>query len=541
MKHNNDIFADKVVYQIYPRSFKDTDGDGIGDLRGVIDSLDYLELLGVDMIWLTPFFVSPQNDNGYDVADYRAIDPLFGTMETVEELITKAKEHKIEIMLDMVLNHTSTEHEWFKKALTGDKKYMDYYFFKDTTTNWQSKFGGPAWTYVEDLSLNYLHLFDTTQADLNWENEAVFKEVCDIVNFWLDKGITGLRFDVINLVSKPDVFEDDHVWDGRRFYTDGPRIHEHLNKLNTHTFGNRDNILTVGEMSSTSLEEGVKYASPGRNELATIFNFHHLKVDYVDNKKWHPKAFDFIELKKILAEWQVATQESGALLALFLNNHDQPRSVSRFGDVVDYHKESAKMLATAIQGMRGIVYIYQGEEIGLPNAEFNELKYYKDIESLNAYETIEGDVSRKLAVLEAHSRDNGRTPMPWDNSENHGFTTGTPWLDLSHSKALVSVEDSLKDPDSIFYHYQKLIQYRKQYPSWSLGSIEFIDLDHPQIFAYTRTLDDEVLLFVHNFYKEEVEYKLPAVGTLILSNYKDTKLEKEMRMKPFESIVMKLA
>ena len=536
------MFEGKVVYQIYPKSFKDTNGDGTGDIKGIISELDYLSLLGVDMLWLTPVHLSPQKDNGYDTQDYTSIDPLFGTMEDVEELILEAGKRNIEIMFDMVLNHTSTQHEWFQKALQGDPKYMDYYFFRDTTTNWESKFGGSTWEYVPSLDLSYLHLFDTTQADLNWENPEVFDEMCHVVNFWLEKGIKGLRFDVINLISKPEVFEDDHLGDGRRFYTDGPRVHEFLHRLNKATFGQYTDVLTVGEMSSTSLKDGVQYANPQSEELSTIFQFHHLKVDYQDNKKWHYQDFDFIELKRILSDWQIASQEAQALVALFLNNHDQPRSVSRFGNVEHYHYESATLLASAIHNMRGIVYLYQGEEIGLPNAKFNDLSTYKDIESLNAYSLLSGTHEEKMSALSHHSRDNGRTPMPWLRGEkHHGFTSGTPWLDLSHDTHLISVEESLQNPDSIFWFYKKLIQLRHDDELIQKGHMTFTELDHPQLFNYQKTYQGKTYLFINNFFGETVDYRIDSkVKRVILSNYDIVEVAHEVQLRPYETLVLEL-
>lgn len=536
------MFEGKVVYQIYPKSFKDTDGDGIGDLKGIISELDYLQNLGVDMLWLTPVHSSPQKDNGYDTKDYYTIDPLFGTMDDVETLIDEAKVKNIEIMFDMVLNHTSTEHEWFQKALKGNPQYMDYYFFRKETTNWHSKFGGSAWEYVPELDLSYLHLFDTTQADLNWDNEEVFQEMCNIVNFWLDKGIKGLRFDVVNLISKPEVFEDDEIGDGRRFYTDGRRVHEFLHRLNKATFGQYEDVLTVGEMSSTSLKDGVQYANPSHEELSTIFQFHHLKVDYQDGKKWHVKDFDFIELKRILSEWQLASQDAGALVALFLNNHDQPRSVSRFGNTQDYHYESATLLASAIHNMRGIVYIYQGEEIGLPNAEFERLETYRDIESLNAYKLLKGTHTERMAALSAHSRDNGRTPMPWTtHDKNHGFTSGTPWLSLSHSKKLVSVEESLHNQNSIFHFYKELISLRHSDPVIQKGSIEFLDLNDAHLFNYIKAYNNESYLFINNFFDKEVDYNLVVhVDKVILSNYHRRSAKGKIKLKPYETLVLRM-
>lgn len=536
------MFEGKVVYQIYPKSFKDTDGDGTGDLKGIISELDYLALLGVDMLWLTPVHLSPQKDNGYDTQDYTSIDPLFGTMEDVETLILEAGNRGIEIMFDMVLNHTSTAHKWFQKALSGDPEYMDYYFFKEKPTNWQSKFGGSAWEYVPELKLYYLHLFDTSQADLNWENPAVFDELCHVVNFWLDKGIKGLRFDVVNLVSKPEVFEDDFEGDGRRFYTDGPKVHEFLHRLNRATFGSHEDVLTVGEMSSTSLEDGVKYANPLSQELSTIFQFHHLKVDYKDGKKWHHQDFDFIELKRILSDWQLASQKEQALVALFLNNHDQPRSVSRFGNVSEYHYESATLLASAIHNMRGIVYIYQGEEIGLPNAEFNALETFKDIESLNAYDIIDGTHEEKMISLRHHSRDNGRTPIPWtETGAHHGFTSGKPWLDLSHDKHMISVEAALKNKDSIFWFYKRLIELRHNDEVIQKGSISFIDLDHPQLFNYLRSYQGKTYLVINNFFGEPVSYKHAfTIEKCILSNYSKDQFGMELQLEAYETLIVQI-
>lgn len=532
----------KVVYQIYPRSFKDSNGDGIGDVKGIIEKLDYLRSLGVDYLWLTPIFISPQNDNGYDVENYYEIDSRFGTMSDVEELIEQANQRGIDIMFDMVLNHTSTNHEWFQKALAGDKKFQDYYIFRKETTNWQSKFGGNAWQYVPDLELYYLHLFDVTQADLNWDNPEVFTEVCKIVNFWLDKGVKGLRFDVVNLISKPAVFEDDYVFDGRRFYTDGPHVHEYLHNLNRHTFGRYDNILTVGEMSSTSIENGVKYAKPEREELSMIFNFHHLKVDYKDNQKWVLKDFDFIELKSIWRDWQLAMQENDAYSAVFYNNHDQPRVNSRFGDVTNYWYESSTMLGTSIHMLRGMPYLFQGEEIGMPNAYFDSIDDYVDVESTNMYKILMAehqDEEKVLHILQERSRDNSRTPIPWDNTqENYGFTTGTPWLSFSKFPNLKSVKEDVEANNSVFKYYQKLIQLRKEQDVISDGTIEFHDIDHPQLFVYERRHKVDRLLVITNHYDQEVKYTLQFTGEVLLSNVKRTTVENDIVLKPYEALVI---
>ncbi|MEG0275312.1 MAG: alpha,alpha-phosphotrehalase, partial [Longicatena sp.] len=472
-------FENKVVYQIYPKSFYDSDGDGLGDLQGIIEKLDYLEYLGVDYIWMTPFFVSPQNDNGYDVADYRAIDPRFGTMEIFENLIKEAKKHHIDIMLDMVFNHTSTKHVWFQKAMRGEKKYKDYYIFRkgkengDAPTNWVSKFGGTAWEYVKDFDEYYLHLFDKTQADLNWDNPEVRNELCEILKFWTEKGVYGFRFDVINLISKPDVLQDDYEGDGRRFYTDGTHVHEYLKEINERTFGKDERIITVGEMSSTSLENCVKYAGKNAHELSMVFNFHHLKVDYKDKQKWALKPFDFKELKDLFQTWQLEMQKEQAWNALFWCNHDQPRALSRFGDDKNYPKESAKMLATAIHCLRGTPYIYQGEEIGMSNAYFTDIKQYKDVESINYYGILKQEGMKEddiYHILQERSRDNSRTPMQWNASRNAGFSQQEPWISIIHNYQDINVENSKNDEDSVLQHYRKLIQLRKQYDIISQGS-----------------------------------------------------------------------
>lgn len=533
-----------VVYQIYPKSFYDTNGDGIGDVQGIIEKLDYLQYLGIDMIWLTPIFTSPQRDNGYDVADYLAIDPVFGTMESVEVLIEEAKRRNIGIMFDMVLNHTSTEHAWFKRALE-DPQYREFYFFRDKPTNWESKFGGNAWEYVESLNLYYLHLFDVTQADLNWEHEPVFQALVDVVNFWLDKGIQGLRFDVINLVSKPnpDSFEDDHEGDGRRFYTDGPRIHEHLHRLNQETFGKYPNITTVGELSSTDVLNGVAYAAPKNQELSTIFNFHHLKVDYKDGKKWELMPFDFLQFKTLMKTWQDAMAANNANMSLFLNNHDQPRSVSRFGNYREYPFESATALATAMQLMGGMPYIFQGEEIGLPNAYFDTIDDYRDVESINYYEILKASMtdSEALEILRQRSRDNSRTPIPWDDSRHHGFTTGTPWLGLTKYPKVQTVADNLDNPNSVFHYYRKLIALRKTSQTIESGTITFEAMDHPELMIYTREYNGETIVVVINFYGNTVAYQPKEnVKEILLSNVGRTTLTTPCELKPYEACVYTL-
>lgn len=540
-------FEDKVVYQIYLKSFYDSDQDGLGDLNGVIEKLDYLDYVGVNCLWITPFFVSPQNDNGYDVANYCAIDPRYGTMEIFEKLVKEAKKRNIDIMLDMVFNHTSTQHEWFQKALAGDTKYKNYYFFKkgkpDGTppTNWASKFGGNAWQYVEEMDEYYLHLFDKTQADLNWDNKEVRDELCKVLNFWLKKGVYGFRFDVVNLISKPTIFMDDFEGDGRTYYTDGTHVHEYLQEINQRSFGNDEHIITVGEMSSTSLENCVKYAGKEDHELSMVFNFHHLKVDYKDKQKWVLKEFDFEELTSLLHTWQVEMENKHAWNALFWCNHDQPRALSRFGDDKNYPIESGKMLATMLHCMRGTPYIYQGEEIGMTNAYFTKIDEYRDVESTNYFQILKQQgVSEKeiYHILQERSRDNSRTPIQWNDGLHAGFSKVTPWSQVIHNYHTINVEASKRDPNSILQHYRKLIKLRKEYKVISLGSYKPLLENHKQVFAYKREYEGESMIVINNFYGQKTSVHLEEEGyTSLLSNYPKREYQKVMELEPYESIV----
>lgn len=543
-------FKKKVVYQIYPKSFKDTNGTGTGDLKGVIEKLDYLQTLGVDYIWLTPFYVSPQNDNGYDVADYYNIDPSYGTMEDVENLIAEAKKRNIYLMMDMVFNHVSTEHIWFKKAMAGEEKYLNYFFFKQgkannqPPTNWNSKFGGPAWEYVEKFDKWYLHLFDKTQADLNWENPEVREEVKNIVRFWMEKGVKGFRFDVINLISKAS-FEDDFSvdGDGRSFYTDGPRIHEFLQELARDSFAKDKDIITVGEMSSTTMENCYKYAGEKTGELSMVFTFHHLKVDFMGNEKWVLVPTDFMKLKQLIFDWQINMEKNNAWNAVFWCNHDQPRVISRFGSDDKYHKESGKMLATLIHCLRGTPYIYQGEEIGMTNPHFKSIEQYRDVESLNHYQILQDKGMTKeqaLMILDVHSRDNSRTPMQWDDSINAGFTIGTPWIQTADNYTEINVKNSLEDKDSIFYYYQKLIQLRKNYDVIAYGDIKPLLREDKRVFAYERNYKGQKLIVICNFYPTTYEIELPydlSNYKCILNNYKNEAKAKKIALKPYETLV----
>ena len=542
-------FKKSVVYQIYPKSFLDTNGDGLGELRGVTQKLDYLKELGVDYIWLTPFFVSPQNDNGYDVADYRTIDPRYGTMEDFEELAQQANRRGIRLMLDMVFNHTSTDHIWFQKALAGDPVYQDYYIFRparpdgSAPTNWQSKFGGSAWEYAPQVGKYYLHLFDKTQADLNWENPAVRREVQQIVRFWMDKGVKGFRFDVVNLISKGE-YADDDQGDGRRFYTDGPRIHEFLQELNRESFGQDPEIVTVGEMSSTSMENCFRYAGADCGELSMVFSFHHLKVDFMGNEKWVIVPADFGRLKELLFSWQEGMAAHNAWNAVFWCNHDQPRVVSRFGDEGDYWKESAKMLAGVIHGLRGTPYVYQGEELGMTNAGFTRLDQYRDVESLNHFRILrDKGLSEESAynILKIHSRDNSRTPMQWTAGENGGFTTGTPWISVNPNTSRINAASQVEDPDSIFAYYKALIRLRKEYDVFAYGDFAPVDQKHPSVLAYRREYKGQSLLCVNNFYRVGCRWHCPMSlegYRVLLSNYGDSAPSADWTLRPYESVLL---
>ena len=542
-------FENKVVYQIYPKSFYDSNNDGIGDLNGITEKLDYIKYLGVDYIWITPFFVSPQRDNGYDVADYCNIDPTYGTMEDFDRLSAEAKKRGIGIMLDMVFNHTSTEHKWFKKALAGEKKYQDFYIFKkgeknNPPTNWVSKFGGNAWEYVEELESYYLHLFDRTQADLNWENPEVREEIYKVVKFWLDKGVNGFRFDVVNLISKPEKFENDYQGDGRRFYTDGPKIHEYLKGLNQNTFGQKEDIITVGEMSSTSMENCFKYSGKDENELSMVFNFHHLKVDYKNKDKWALQPFDFQELKDILNSWQVGMQEHNAWSALLWCNHDQPSVVSRFGYDKNYWKKYAMMLGTVVHMLRGTPYIYQGEEIGMTNAYFDTISQYKDVESINYHKILmDSGLSDEEAmkIVMERSRDNGRTPMQWNDEINGGFSKGTPWIESIKNYKEINVKNQIDDEDSIFNYYRKLIALRKEHRVIALGKTIPLAENDKNVYMFKRVLENEELFVVTNFYNVEcsieLNFEIEGYECILSNNGEKVTLEKNLKLQPYDALV----
>ena len=538
--------GNKVVYQIYPKSFQDTNSDDIGDLKGIIKHLDYLEELGVDYIWITPFYVSPQNDNGYDIADYRNIDPMYGTMEDFDLLVKEAAKRNIYLMMDMVFNHCSTRHEWFQKALKGDPYYRDFFIFKKgknglPPTNWESNFGGDAWSYLPETDEYYLHLFHVTQADLNWDNPNVRQACYDIVNFWIDKGVKGFRFDVINLISKTGIYEDDLTGNGKKYYTDGPRIHEYLQELNRNTFGRYDDIITVGEMSSTTLENSIRYSNPASHELSMIFSFHHLRIDYPSGNKWQIQPFRFHDLKKNLFTWQREMEKGGGWNALFWYNHDQPRIVSRIGDEGKYRLESAKMLATTIHGLKGTPYIYQGEEIGMTNAGFTDISQYRDIESLNYYNLMKRKGKPEEEIYESlrrKSRDNSRTPMQWDDSENAGFSDVQPWISVIPNYKEINTLDRESD-NSIFNYYRKLIRLRKTVPVIADGIFEALLEDDDQILAYKRTDSTQELYVFCNYFPEETQVSLniPADCRCILSNYNEDIRPENLTLRPYEAVM----
>jgi trehalose-6-phosphate hydrolase len=549
-----------VVYQVYPKSFKDTTGDGTGDLRGVIEKLDYLKELGIDVIWLTPIYQSPQKDNGYDISDYYQIYEKYGTMEDFDHLLQEAHKRGIKIIMDIVVNHTSTEHGWFQQASDSkENRYRNFYIWKDgkdggEPNNWQSKFGGPAWQFDEKTGQYYLRLFDVTQADLNWENKEVREKIYEMMHFWFGKGVDGFRLDVINLISKDQQFPDDDgsvpPGDGRKFYTDGPRAHEFIHEMNQEIFSKYD-AMTVGEMSSTTIGDCIKYTNPERRELDMTFNFHHLKADYSNGEKWSNADFDFLALKQILSKWQVEMYEGGGWNALFWCNHDQPRIVSRYGNDGKYRNESSKMLATTIHMMQGTPYIYQGEEIGMTDPKFDRIDDYRDIESLNIY-----DIKKKegmsdaeiIEILKKKSRDNSRTPVQWNQSKHAGFTTGTPWIPAASNYRKINVENAFKNKDSVFYHYQQLIQIRKKYDIVTYGDYELILDDDQDVFAYVRNGNGEKLLVVNNFYGKETTFECPSElnaadydSSILISNYDDSPERfGRMTLRPYESIVYHL-
>lgn len=531
-----------VIYQIYPKSFQDTTGSGTGDLRGVTQRLDYLRTLGIDAIWLTPFYISPQVDNGYDVANYTAIDPAYGTLDDFDELVAEAHQRGIRIVLDMVFNHTSTQHPWFRESLNKESPYRQFYIWRDGTpeqlpNNWRSKFGGNAWRWHAESEQYYLHLFAPEQADLNWENPAVRAELKKVCEFWADRGVDGLRLDVINLISKDQDFPDDNIGDGRRFYTDGPRVHEYLQEMSRDVFTPR-NLMTVGEMSSTSLENCQQYASLDGSELSMTFNFHHLKVDYPGGEKWTKAKPDFVALKTLFRHWQQGMHNK-AWNALFWCNHDQPRIVSRFGDEGEYRVHAAKMLGMVLHGMQGTPYIYQGEELGMTNPHFSRITDYRDVESLNMFAELRAngrDPDELLAILASKSRDNGRTPMQWDASHNAGFSEGEPWIGVCDNYETVNARSALDDADSVFYTYQSLISLRKTLPVLTWGDYEDLLPEHPSLWCYRRHWQGQTLIVAANLSNSPQEWQTDLLSgklQMLMSNYPTPQTTS---LRPFEAV-----
>ncbi|MDU1847914.1 MAG: alpha-glucosidase [Niallia nealsonii] len=532
-----------VVYQIYPRSFQDSNGDGVGDLRGIINRLDYLQKLGIDVIWLSPVYKSPNDDNGYDISDYEAIMDEFGTMADMDELIATANEKGIKIVMDLVVNHTSDEHKWFIEAKKGkDNPYRDYYIWRDPVNGevpneLKSTFSGSAWEYDEVSGQYFLHLFSKRQPDLNWENEKVREEVWNMMNYWLEKGIGGFRMDVIDLVGKlPDL----------GITGNGPKLHDYLQEMNQKTFGNYD-VLTVGETWGATPEIAKLYSNPARKELSMIFQFEHSALDEQEGKqKWDLKPLEINRLKSILAKWQTSLGKEG-WNSLFWNNHDMPRIVSRWGNDTEYREESAKMFAILLHLMKGTPYIYQGEEIGMTNCPITDISQVNDIESINMYhERLEQGYTKEdiLHSINAKGRDNARTPIQWDDTENSGFTTGTPWLHVNPNYPEINVKNNLEDPNSVFYCYQTLIQLRKDNPIVVWGDFELIEEIEEEIFAYTRKFEGETWIVVANFGEQEKMLHLPTYGkcsNVIISNYQRQSIDfGNVHLKPYEAFAVRV-
>lgn len=548
-------WKESVVYQIYPRSFMDSNGDGIGDLKGITEKLEYLHELGIDVIWLSPVYQSPNDDNGYDISDYRNIMTEFGTLEDFDEMLSRAHSLGIKIMMDLVVNHTSDEHQWFVESRkTRDNPYRDYYIWKEgrggaEPNNWGSCFGGSAWQYDQASDMYYLHLFSKKQPDLNWENETVRREVYDMMTWWCDKGIDGFRMDVISMISKVQTYPDGETYGGLHgdfgpYCQNGPRVHEFLQEMNRNVLSKYD-LITVGEAAGVTVEEAKRYAGGDAHELNMVFQFDHVNLGGGPLGKWTDKKVDLVELKKTLSKWQTDL-EGEAWNSLYWDNHDQPRCVSRFGNDREYRTESAKMLATCIHMMQGTPYIYQGEELGMTNVDFKTIDEYRDIESINAYhELIEegrADEEEMLRYLHAKSRDNARTPMQWDSSDNAGFTKGTPWIQVNPNYREINAAQQVNDPDSVFAYYKRLIELRKKYDVIVYGTYRLLLPEDDQLFVFTRTLESEKLLVICNFSEARPVYELPAEydradRTLLISNYKEAEEGRTISLNPYEARV----
>ncbi|MCD7035195.1 alpha-glucosidase [Metabacillus sp. GX 13764] len=552
-------WKEAVVYQIYPRSFKDSNGDGIGDIKGIISKLDYLQELGVDVVWLSPVYKSPNDDNGYDISDYRDIMDEFGTMADWEEMLQEMHKRGIKLMMDLVVNHTSDEHGWFLESKSSkDSEYRNYYIWRPgkngrEPNNWESVFSGSAWKYDEATDEYFLHIFSKKQPDLNWENVKVRQEVYDMMKFWIDKGVDGFRMDVINFISKveglPDgePIEGSDYASGSDYFMNGPKIHDYLQEMNQKVLSG-NGLITVGEMPGVSPEEGILYTDSSRNELNMVFQFEHMDLDTVHGQnKWHYKDLDLKDLKTTMTKWQKGLEGKG-WNSLYWNNHDQPRIVSRFGDDGKYRVKSAKMLATCLHMMQGTPYIYQGEELGMTNVKYDDITFYKDIETLNMYNERVNDKQEApeeiMASIYRKGRDNARTPVQWDSTENGGFTEGTPWLGVNPNYTEINAAQALEDKDSVFHYYKKLIQLRKQHDIIVYGTYDLLLEEHPEIFAYTRTLGDEKLLVVTNFSGNNPVFTVPeqikgSYELLISNGVSGGDMPSEIELEPWEARVYK--
>ncbi len=550
-------WKEAVVYQIYPRSFKDSNNDGIGDLRGIISKLDYLKELGINVVWLSPVYKSPNDDNGYDVSDYFDIMDEFGTFEDWQELIDGLHKRDIRLIMDLVVNHTSDEHQWFIESKSSvDNPYRDYYFWSDgknnmEPNNWSSAFGGPAWKYDENTKQYYLHIFSKKQVDLRWDNPNVRKDIYQMMKWWLDKGVDGFRMDVINYISKeeslPDVETDQpgYHWGGK-YFVNGPLLHEYLQEMNSEVLSKYD-IMTVGETPNVTLEDAKLFADESRKELNMVFQFEHMDIDVGAGNKWETVSWTLPELKRIITKWQ--TDLVNGWNSIFFGSHDAPRIVSRFGDDGLYRVESAKMLATLLLTLKGTPYIYQGDEIGMTNVQFPVIDDYRDIEILNMYR--EAVFEKKLPVEQVmqaiyqKGRDNARTPLQWDDSIHGGFTKGVPWINVNPNYKAINVEKALENPDSIFHYYKKLIKLRKEYPAFVYGDYELFDADNEHIFAYKRSMGEESYFVVLNFSSGNVSYSLPdclSINELLTGNYQlsDKDNKNNLKLNPYEARVYRL-
>ncbi len=554
-------WKESVVYQIYPRSFQDSNGDGVGDLNGITQRLDYLKELGIDVIWLSPVYESPNDDNGYDISNYKEIMKDFGTMEDYDRMFSEAHKRGIKIVMDLVVNHTSDEHPWFVESRSSkENPYRDYYIWKEARdgkepNNWGSCFGGPAWEYDSSTGMYYLHLFSPKQPDLNWDNPKVRDEVFQMMDWWCSRGIDGFRMDVISMISKTEGLPDGKK-EGNALYGDpspyvqnGPHVHEYLQEMRKRVLSKYD-LLTVGECAGVTVEEAKKYASLDGSELNMVFQFEHMDLDGQEGSKWTDRKVSLTELKETMSKWQTELHEK-AWNSLYWCNHDQPRSVSRFGnDSARYREASAKMLATCLHMMQGTPYIYQGEELGMTNAPFKSIEDFRDIESIGAFreftENGRADEESMMNYLRYKSRDNARTPMQWDEGENAGFSSGMPWIMVNPNYKEINAKEQMKRPDSVFNYYRKLIKLRKNHEIIVYGSYELLCPESEELYVYTRTLDNEKLLVICNFTDKDVEYCLPDIfagekAEILVGNYERNVVESNMYLKPYEAVVIRTA